>query len=67
MGLSKSLIEARMKELLHDPKDITCTFVIMEGEAEEWEEPTSVGCMHIENDPNQNYLRLRNKRGKGKG
>ena len=37
----------------------------MEGVSEEWDSQ-DVGCMHTENNPNQNYLQLRNKRGKGK-
>ena len=65
MGMNDSLLRAKLEGLMKDSEIENILTEQMEGVSEEWD-CDNVGCMHTENNPNQNYLQLRNKRGKGK-
>ena len=70
MGMNDSLLRAKLEGLMKDYEIENIFTEQMEGVSEERNKRTvvwdDVGCMHTENNPNQNYLQLRNKRGKGK-
>ena len=66
MGMNDSLLRAKLEGLMKDSEIENILTEQMEGVSEEWDCDDAVGCMHTENNPNQNYLQLRNKRGKGK-
>ena len=55
MGMNDSLLRAKLEGLMKDSEIENILTEQMEGVSEEWD-CDDVGCMHTENNPNQNYL-----------